>query len=451
MMRRDGRCSLAQACRPLFGESRPVTSDGKLLSGGFTPDALLNKQVKVFDSTPNKFDVKELTRNGVMPSVSGARQCQLCDPRGGCSLPSWCARAGGLFPRSGNAKTTAAVTYRMDLVAECSITSAATLVFTLLLSSSSPLSEPSVLSSGEGFPKLLDETGRKDDKEEDKRSIELDHWRETLHEKRMKVEAVNLQTDEAPGIVKSSPEYAQPERIDGLSWETFDAPDQYQAGGGACLSTRGRVTCWSVAGFADELHGRVLEQLRSKRSPTMRDASPHTFRVSLGRNNMARSRFNSITFVHEDGEMAPPNISREMVVDGNKSEEMETYLQWSILDQLALAVVRKYVTMPVNDKCSKASGFTKPREGYPKRGAVHCNRASPDGGSQQSVSENSKSVSLGTHLSKTNSEAVSIGQHHRGVERKTAEGQSRCHLRRIHQHRCHQSCRDEVVCRQRKE
>ncbi len=130
----------------------------------------------------------------------------------------------------------------------------------------------------------------------------------------------------------------------------------------------------------------------------MRDASPHTFRVSLDKDNIARSQFDGITFVHDSGERAaPPNILRDTVVDGNKCEEWETYLQWSILDQLALAVVRKYVTFPVNGKCSKASGFSKPREGYPKRGADHCSQASPDGGSQQSVSEN---MMLGGYLLK---------------------------------------------------
>ena len=48
----------------------------------------------------------------------------------------------------------------------CGIASGADLVSTSTLSSSSPLSEPSVLSSGEESPKLLDGTGRKDDKEE---------------------------------------------------------------------------------------------------------------------------------------------------------------------------------------------------------------------------------------------------------------------------------------------
>ena len=98
--------------------------------------AMLSKKTNV---------VKELKRNnhivehvaviGILHLLPEARGHQPCDPHGVCSLPSWCTRAGGLFPRFGNAKTTAVVIDRTDLVARCSITSAATLVSTSSVSS----------------------------------------------------------------------------------------------------------------------------------------------------------------------------------------------------------------------------------------------------------------------------------------------------------------------------
>ena len=191
MMKLDGRCSRAPARHAQCGESWPVTLVGSSFSRGSMNETLevvgadgrtLSDAVATL-SKKAKFDVEELTWNvkiakhiaviGILHLLPGARECQPCDPHDVCSLPSWCTRAGGLFPRFGGAMTTAVVDDQTDIVTGCNITSAATLVFTLSLSSSSPLSKLPGLSSGEGYPKPLDNIGSKDDKEEDKRSIKL--------------------------------------------------------------------------------------------------------------------------------------------------------------------------------------------------------------------------------------------------------------------------------------